>query len=748
MEELKDCNMPKSLGETKTPHNTDMNRRSFLRLAVLGSTAVLVPCDLLEALDAPAHPAAPGRPATAAFAAFHPLAPGAVRADGWLAAWLGKQAIGLGYHLPQTSWPFTTPYWQGEENNADSEAWWPWEQKAYWIDGATRLALVTGDERLLRAVHEPIDYTLAHARPDGYFGPDNFKDPVGNFHRWPHTLFIRGLAADADATHNDAIVEAVRKHYLADKANYGVPVRNITNVENMLWCYERTGDPRLLAMAETAWAEFAVLNGKDDGADLNAERVYADTPIDAHGVSYQEIAKQPAILYMYTGKPEYLKFALAAQQRVFDHHMLIDGIPSTSEFYKTTTSLDSHETCDISDHTWSWGYVLMATGDGLWADRVERACFNAGLGAIKKDWKGVQYFSCPNQFIATQTSDHNAMNLGHQMMSYQPNPGHATACCGGDVHRLYPNYVIRMWMRDPQGALAATLYGPCRVSTTVGRDQQPVEIVEATDYPFDEQIHFTINTAKPVEFPLILRIPAWCATPSLMLNGNAHPLPVAKNGFVTLARKFHPGDTVTLVLPMHTAVSHWPENSVGLEHGLLVYALPIKEKWSAVVEPRWSTSDFPSWDARPASPWNYGLALTAAPGSTASTDTPAAPVGESGHASSLDPDKLAAQVRFERKPMTPDPWVDPPVTLTISAQAIESWQFAKVVEKAIEVADNSNTLATAGKPDQPVRPGHERTPPLPPVDARHSTAPVEQLTLVPYGSTHLRLTIFPNLSGG
>jgi len=700
-----------AFGETDQPdhaHSSGFNRRHFLRLAVLGSTALLVPCDLLEALE-PRDPAF-GSTASPVFAAFRPLAPGAVRADGWLAGWLGKQAEGLGYHLPDASWPFSSPYWQGLELNGQSEEWWPWEQKAYWIDGATRLALVTGDERLLRRVHEPIDFTLAHQRPEGYLGPEVIRNPEGNFHRWPHTLFFRGLAADADAgdaAHRNAVVEAMHKHYLADMAGYGVPVRNITNVEDMLWCYERTGDPRLLAMAEMAWADYSALDGKADGADLKADRVFANTPIDAHGVSYAEISKQPAILYMYTGKPEYLKFALAAQKRIFDHHMLIDGIPSTSEFYKTTNALDSHETCDISDHTWSWGYMLMATGDGLWGDRVERACFNAGMGAVKKDWKGVQYFSCPNQFLATQTSDHNAMNLGHQMMSYQPNPGHATACCGGDVHRLFPNYVIRMWMCDQKGGLAATLYGPCHVSATVGLENHPIEIVESTDYPFDEQIHFTVHTKKPVEFPLSLRIPQWCVAPSLLVNGVATPLPAAQNGFITIARKFHQGDTVTLVLPMSTALSHWPDNAVGLEHGPLVYALPIKEKWTPMIEPKWSTAEFPSWDAQPASAWNYGLAV--------------------------DPAKVADQVRFERKAMTPDPWVDPPVTLIAAAQPIESWKLA------------SAPVAPDATADQPAQ---QFTPPLPAADARHAGGAVEPVTLVPYGSTHLRLTVFPKMGDG
>jgi hypothetical protein len=62
-----------------------------------------------------------------------------VEPDGWLRAWLEKQASQLGYNLPKVSWPFSAPYWEGQEA---AEAWWPWEQKAYWLDGAMRLALV------------------------------------------------------------------------------------------------------------------------------------------------------------------------------------------------------------------------------------------------------------------------------------------------------------------------------------------------------------------------------------------------------------------------------------------------------------------------------------------------------------------------------------------------------------------------------------------------------------------------------
>ncbi len=46
-------------------------------------------------------------------------------------------------------------------------------------------------------------------------------------------------------------------------------------------------------------------------------------------------------------------------------------------------------------------------------------------------------------------------------------------------------------------ALVATLFGPSRVRTTVGPAKQRVEIIETTDYPFSEQIHFRFVLDAP-----------------------------------------------------------------------------------------------------------------------------------------------------------------------------------------------------------------------------------------------------------
>ncbi len=674
----------------------ELNRRDFLRLAIISSVVIMGNNSVFGAVDTTPH------------AQLFELAPGVVQPEGWLREMLQKQAAHLGSKLPEISWPFIGSYWAGEEKDVSikkGQSWFPWEQKAYWVDGAARLALVLGDIALMEQVWASINYTITYANSDGYMGPQLLKDPAGDAHRWPHSVFFRSLTACADARSplvgatSKSIIEALQKHYLNDQASYGTPERNIANIESILWCCGHTKDARLLALAENAWRAYLTIASSPDRGDLSPERVFANTPINSHGVTYAETVKLPAILYLYTGKKAYLTYAQAAERRIFDHHMLIDGIPSTSEWYKTVTSLDLHETCDIADHTWSWGFQRMATGDTVWADRIERACFNAAPGAIKNDWKVLQYMSCPNQFLATLDSDHHPNGLGGFKMAFQPNPGKRVACCGGNVHRIFPNYVIRMWMQTANGGLAAVLYGASKVKANVGSKNDPIEIEQITNYPFEEHINFKIHAAHTLSFLLSLRIPAWCEKPLLKINGQSFTEKRAAKGFLVLNRSFEPGDLITLTLPMKTTVTNWPQGGIGLEHGPLVYSLAIKADWIPMVEEKYTTAEYPSWEATPASDWNFGLVLDRA--------------------------RSSKGIEFKRTSnhgsQEFDPWDNPPTTLTVQARKIDDWELQA----------------------NPKNPTQKFTPPLPELSTSKISQRLEQLTLVPYGSTELRVTIFP-----
>ena len=709
--------------DEKKSEETGLNRRDFIKGAVAGSAVLATGLpQILEAEKAPTS----ARP----YAELRSLPPGAIKPEGWLRLHMEGQAK-LASALPEISYPFfNKTFWEGEEN---SPAWFTWEQKAYWVDGATRLALALGDEALLAKARASLDYTLDHPSSSGFLGPKflEFGDDFGGLNRWPNTVLNRGFMALADAqptpdkVDQAKIAEALQRHYLNDPASLLSGNRNITNLEVILWCYERTGNRKLLEMAQTTWdqymkdAEDEVTEAAQAAAkgtplrrpfsmhtDLAPSGVYADTPIRSHGVSYAETSKLPAILYLYTGKEEYRKFAVAAQLRIFDHHMLIDGIPSSSEGYAGTTALDEHETCDITDHAWAWTYVLQATGDGVWGDHIERACFNAHPGVTKPDWTGIQYFGSPNQVLANLNCDHNTERwFGSRRLAYQPNPAQLIGCCGGNKHRFLPNYALSMWMQTKGNGLAATLYGPSTVTAKVGSANQQVQITQKTNYPFEEEIRFEIKADRAVAFPLSLRIPAWCTAPHIKVNGNSVGSVQPRNGFAVVHRTFKSGDVVTLTLPMNVKATEWPNNGIGIERGPLVYALPIETKWTSVAEAAYSSEEFPTWEANPTGEWNYGVAL--------------------------DPATVSAQVEVVQKQSKQNlensswPWSDAPTTLTIQARKLEGWDYAT-------------------NPKEP----HQRfTPGLPDPGNIKASDQVERLTLVPFGATQLRVSIFPKLKG-
>lgn len=708
--------------DQKISKDTGLNRREFVKGAVAGSTILTVGFPrILEAETSPSS----SRP----FAELRSLPPGAIKPEGWVRLHMEGQ-VRLASALPEISYPFFSgTYWEGEEN---SPAWFTWEQKAYWVDGATRLALALGDDKLLAKARASLDYTLSHPSSNGFLGPRflEFGDSFGGLNRWPNTVLNRGFMALADAQPTPDNVDSARiatslqKHYLNDRISYASGSRNITNLEVILWCYERTGNRKLLEMAQDTWDKYmkeaeeevtaAERASASDGglrrrfsmhADLAPSSVFAGTPIQSHGVSYAEISKQPAILYLYTGNEDYRKFVVAAQKRIFDHHMLIDGIPSSSEGYAGTTALDEHETCDITDHAWSWTYMLQATGDGIWGDHIERACFNAHPGATRTDWKGIQYFSSPNQFLANLNCDHETDRwFGSRRMAYQPNPAQFIGCCGGNKHRFFPNYVMSMWMQTKDNGMAATLYGPSTVTAKVGPQNQQIQITQKTNYPFEEEIRFEIKVDRPVSFPLSLRIPVWCDAPSIKMNGTSVGSVRPRNGFAVLHRTFRAGDVVILNLPMKVKATEWPNHGIGVERGPLVYAMPIEAKWTSVAEAAYSSEEFPTWEANPIGEWRYGVVLDSA--------------------------QVSSQVELKHKETTQNletsawPWSDAPTILTVPARKLDGWDYET-------------------NPREP----HQRfTPKLPDPGNIKPSNEVERITLVPFGATQLRMSIFPKVN--
>lgn len=413
------------------------------------------------------------------------------------------------------------------------------------------------------------------------------------------------------------------------------------------------------------------------------------------------------LLYIHTGDAAALELAQIAYRKVIADSLMPDGGMVSSENLGTTAFDSLHETCDLTDWSWSMGYMLMAGGEALWADLIEQTTFNALPGAVSKDFKQLQYFSSPNQILASNTA---CPRIVPTRMSYRA--AHDTECCAGNVNRAMPNFVTRMWMGMENG-IAATFYGPSEVKADIGG--QPVTITEETDYPFRETISFTVGVSQPATFSLALRIPQWCDAATITVNGNPADVEPKSGTFAILNREFRDGDTVALRLPMTVRPRQWLTGSaVSIQRGPLVYTLAIDETRVESSEDPLAIKrvlkgnniqGFPALEFFPNGQWRYGI----------------------------DAEKIAAADAFKviEAPIPENPFLPEtaPVKIEVALRALPDWQAA--------------WKAQPGPPPDNIRTATKNPTSLPTAAELQSPGAAATMTLLPYGSTHLRLTMLP-----
>ncbi|OGS21657.1 MAG: hypothetical protein A2252_11675 [Elusimicrobia bacterium RIFOXYA2_FULL_39_19] len=635
-----------------------------------------------------------------------------IKPEGWLYQYLQNQRNGLTGYLDKVGYPFNSGIWKSSDlsEKIHSHSWYPYEQTGYWIDGMIRCGYLLKDKFLINKAKEYINYVLAHPDSDGYLGPKFLKSTKEyDRWRWSHAVFFRTFIAEYSASKNKKILSALKKHYLSNKFPHS-KWRDICNLEIILWLYGETKDKRLLKYAEKEYSEY---NRNLPDCPTSLKNLLSDKRPNEHGVTYNETAKLGAILYAYTGRKKYLNSTINAYNKIDRDHMLIDGICSSSEYLEGKDPLDSHETCDIADYSWSVGYLLTATGKTEYADKIERACFNAAPGAVRSDFKALQYFSCPNQVIADRTSNHNLYLRGNNDMAYMPVP--SVECCPGEVNRIMPNYVSKMWMKDKTNGLTALMYGPSKISTGIGRNNQKVTIIEETNYPFSEKINFRIKTSDKVRFTFTLRIPGWCKKADIIYNGKIFKSGISGGLFVNITQNFNNNDLISLVLPMDIKLTRWPKGGIGIERGPLVYSLKIEEDWKIEKNEKRSNKKYPAWNLYPKSAWNYALCL--------------------------DKNNPVEDIKIINKPFTNNPWSihTAPIELRVPVKRIHDWKMEhkkKVVRtewddvKIIKKSFKGKFVFTSQLPD-------------PKSLKKYSKEKTEIVTLVPYGCSKLRVTIFP-----
>ncbi len=623
-----------------------------------------------------------------------------IKPQGWLRQFLQTQRDGLTGHLEHAGYPFDTKGWLDDElklGERGGAGWWPYEQFAYWVDGMMRCGILLDDVFLMKKARKQIDHVMNHPDGDGYLGPVLLKHlhgPRGS-ERWPHAVFFRAVMADLEQRPDKERLRRLKRHYLSGTARHET-TRNICNIEIMAWLHEKTGDERLRVMAEASYRAFQH-HEASSGAVL--KNMLAPDKAGDHGPTYMELFKLGAIMYNLTGKRRYLRAAENAQYKLERDHVLINGVPSATEHLRGIYSNAGHETCVITDYLWSLGWLLQTTGKVRYADAMERACFNALPGAVTPDFKALQYFSGPNQVVATAQSNHHPHGTGGTQNSYRPNP--ATECCPGNVHRAMPAFAGRMWWQQGESTVVAALYGPTRL------ELDDMVITEETDYPFLPIVRFHFAMKRPRMRTMRFRIPGWCRGVEVRFNGRILRRTFKPGDWGSLKRTYRDGDKLELIFDYNLEEVEGPENSVAFVWGPLVMALPVDAKRKRERKDTRSSDAFPAWSLRPDSPWNYGV------------------------------ERGAAALVLARG-AAGNPWVaeTAPVRVEMPARRIPGWRLKRTKRLVIKHREWMKVVK-----------GDLAFTPLMPGEAARKQASKreETIELVPMGATNLRITWFPRL---
>lgn len=603
-----------------------------------------------------------------------------MKAEGWMKEALTTQRNGLTGHIQVAGAPFDKEGW-GDATQKKMDRWEDFEQTGYWADGALRCGYLIDDPELTQRVKEWIDFQIDHPKEDGFIGPE-----LHNL--WPHVVFFRVIMAEYSRNPSPKIIKALSNHYKnaarsqtlikTGGPEWDFNERTMLHIEMLCWLYQQTNDAFFIEKAENTYKAFCSRK-----SPFTMQAFLSDEVPIVHSVSSFETLKIPVILYINTGKKEYLDAAIHGIQKVYKYHGLADGIPSGNEAHDGNMPNEVHETCCVSDAQWALGYFLQATGDVQWADLMEKICFNAAFSVVWKDFKSLQYYSSPNQVIAKNNSSFCMYVGGQDRMAYRI--AHGPACCNGNMNRMIPLFCSRQWMKKGDNGIVAAMYAPSSFTTKLKGSKNEITIQEETNYPFEETIRFRMKMKRSTPFSFWLRIPQWCKGASITVNGQAADIVCKAGTFVEVQRKFSDGDIIELKLPMKAKSVSMPYDGVAFERGPLVFSLNVKAQEEITETRELDGIKFQSRILTPLSEWNY------APVDTENIEV----VNSNDYSNIWNPETT-------------------PVRLKVKAVTVTNWQLYR---------DNFT-------PHMPsvIRKGEEKV-----------------IELVPVGTTVLRMTVFPDI---
>lgn len=214
--------------------------------------------------------------------------------------------------------------------------------------------------------------------------------------------------------------------------------------------------------------------------------------------------------------------------------------------------------------------MLQMEADSRFADVMERALYNTVLGGMALDGKHFFYVNPLEVHPKTLAFNHIYDHVKPVRQRW-----FGCACCPPNIARVLTSLGHYIYTPQPD-ALYIHLYVGNEMAVPVGDKTLGLKI--SGNYPWHEQVDITVTSPESVQHTLALRLPDWCASPRVMLNGEPCEGEIRK-GYLHIKRSWQEGDRIALTLPMpvrrvygNPLLRH-VAGKVAVQRGPLVYCL-------------------------------------------------------------------------------------------------------------------------------------------------------------------------------
>lgn len=520
-----------------------------------------------------------------------------IKPQGWLRQQLEIQAKGLSGNLDKM-WPdIQNSAWIGGNKEG-------WERVPYWLDGFIPLAYLLKDYDMIARADAYINAILDRQQPDGWICPCSEEERAG-YDVWAFFLIGKVLSLYCQFTKSRRAQKGLYKAMQCLKKMMDNGTVKLFSWGEFRWfeafiplqfLYEKYKEDWILELARTIEAQGANYPDYKEQWKVTMNQWTHQT----HIVNLCMMIKYEAVACQLLGRVN--------ENRIEELWQILEQYNGTAvgtftgdECLSGRANNQGTELCSVAELAYSCELLYAITKKRIWADRLEKAVFNAWPATNSDDMWTHQYDQMVNQIACIHFPGRSMFRTNGEeshLFGLEPNFG----CCTANMNQTWPKLALHTFLKS-RGGITCAMMLPASLETTMKGAK--VSVTMETQYPFRNCCKYIVKVDKPVTFSLKIRIPGWAE--SVCVNGTE----VAKKPHITINKEWTDTEELVVTLGATPKLVSRPNNLKTVEYGALVFALPIEAEYKMKEYERDGViRKYPycDYELHPKSAWNYGFA--------------------------------------------------------------------------------------------------------------------------------------------